>query len=727
MTLAWMPNEADASDNAQAEPDSVDFEILLAAYQRTGVLSGCEVTVNTGTVNASNTLQTSVGEIEVAGEYVSVAADTTVSITTADGSNPRLDLVVVNDSGVVSVTAGTAAASPVFPAIPADSVVLAAVHVPASDTTIAANQIVDKRVLLHRTVLPTVVTPTTGAELKTVLEGSGDRIIRLDPAFTYTMSSDVTIDLTAGRIFYEGNGAELNMTGSYTLYMVGDIGGDGKYGFLSDRFHLYGDLVFENANFIFIDGFKQRFGNMVINNRYNTGYSEFCWIKGHQSNYSGGPFVEFDRAYDDRRTYTWNASTGVLDLGSAHGYENGDRVSVFDPGTPSSGLGTTTTYYVVQKTTNTFKVSLTVGGGPVTGGTNNSDTEIGTRGDASFKGWELYLTQNGGGYSIKVQKCINLYDGKLHLSIWSPSFSGPVWDFSEIPSRFAQSNEITWLGTELWLHIEDSPPSAGSTSLISLYNTNGTGHGFYGRIDYNPDTWSTPYVLSDAEGWVPEILTSEGTNFFSDLKEFSSDFTLLSCHPNVDVDCTGASRTVSLQAADATGGGGPTRDYAIGVKHTIRRASVGGSNTVTVDCDGSDTFDDGSGSIVLTRDGESITFISNGVDGWILLSHDLPYHASAIETAATTTTLNVHSGPIVNVDSSGGTRTVNLPTCSSVDGKEFFVRRDGTNTVNIDSGTDTFSDDAGIDKALGSDGAWIHFFSTGGNEWKVLGTGGTVT
>jgi hypothetical protein len=68
-----------------------------------------------------------------------------VTITAADGSNPRFDLVVVDSAGAKSAVAGTAAANPVF-ADPAGKVVLAAVYVPAADTDIDANQIIDKRI-----------------------------------------------------------------------------------------------------------------------------------------------------------------------------------------------------------------------------------------------------------------------------------------------------------------------------------------------------------------------------------------------------------------------------------------------------------------------------------------------------------------------------------------------------------------------------------------------------
>src|SRR3990167_448738 len=141
-----VPNEADAFQTDQAEPDSVDFGILAARHNADGVLHGCAVTAQ-GTPDM--TVAVAAGAVTVAGGRAAVSAGN-VTITAADGSNPRFDLIVVNSAGTKSATAGTAAANPVFPAIPATSTVLAAVYVPASDTTIAANQITDKRLFTGR-------------------------------------------------------------------------------------------------------------------------------------------------------------------------------------------------------------------------------------------------------------------------------------------------------------------------------------------------------------------------------------------------------------------------------------------------------------------------------------------------------------------------------------------------------------------------------------------------
>jgi len=145
MTHKFLINEDDATFDDQAEPDSVDFEILLLAYQGTGVKSGCAVTES---ASPGMKVDVASGTGYLAWAEVSVSASVDLTVTAADGSNPRVDLVSINSGGTAVVTAGTAAAQPVAPSIPATSMPIAFLYVPTSDTTITDNQINDKRVIL---------------------------------------------------------------------------------------------------------------------------------------------------------------------------------------------------------------------------------------------------------------------------------------------------------------------------------------------------------------------------------------------------------------------------------------------------------------------------------------------------------------------------------------------------------------------------------------------------
>ena len=139
-----IPNQSDAGTSSQSEVDAVDFGILVAAYNGTGVVTGGAVTAQGP---PDMTVAVAAGAVLINGLHYTISAGNG-TITTADSSNPRFDLITINTSGAIVVTAGTAASNPVFPAIPADDAVLAAVHVPAGDTAIATAQIVDKRVIV---------------------------------------------------------------------------------------------------------------------------------------------------------------------------------------------------------------------------------------------------------------------------------------------------------------------------------------------------------------------------------------------------------------------------------------------------------------------------------------------------------------------------------------------------------------------------------------------------
>lgn len=102
------------------------------------VLQGLLVEAN-GTPDMA--VDVSAGVVRQGGVTKYVALSANLALTAADATNPRIDLIVVNSSGVVAKVDGTAAASPVAPDLPADNIELARISVPANDTTIAQSQI----------------------------------------------------------------------------------------------------------------------------------------------------------------------------------------------------------------------------------------------------------------------------------------------------------------------------------------------------------------------------------------------------------------------------------------------------------------------------------------------------------------------------------------------------------------------------------------------------------
>ena len=121
----------------------------------TCVVSGCAIT---GGANMTPTVAK--GAVLSTGVLLAVAS-ATVTIGAADGTNPRIDLIVITSAGAKAVRAGTAAANPKPPARTAGDVVIGAVYVPAGATTIPTTYITDMRVIRSRVTLKATTTPVT--------------------------------------------------------------------------------------------------------------------------------------------------------------------------------------------------------------------------------------------------------------------------------------------------------------------------------------------------------------------------------------------------------------------------------------------------------------------------------------------------------------------------------------------------------------------------------------
>jgi uncharacterized cupin superfamily protein len=142
-----IPDVASAWNAIQARVQSGDFQILADGAAGVGVLTGAAVSPQ-GSPNM--TVAVASGTVRIGGSSVSVSSGN-VTITANSSGSPRLDLICVDGSGTKTAQAGTAAATPRYPAIPGSSVVLAAVLVPTGASSITANNIVDKRVTVSTT------------------------------------------------------------------------------------------------------------------------------------------------------------------------------------------------------------------------------------------------------------------------------------------------------------------------------------------------------------------------------------------------------------------------------------------------------------------------------------------------------------------------------------------------------------------------------------------------
>ena len=111
-------------------------------------VSGVDCTVSGLAVTGNANLLPSVSAgTAISGGSLFVVSGSTVTISTADATNPRLDLIVVTSSGALAVRAGTAAAAPKPPARTANDVLLAVAYVPATATSLTTANFVDLRVV----------------------------------------------------------------------------------------------------------------------------------------------------------------------------------------------------------------------------------------------------------------------------------------------------------------------------------------------------------------------------------------------------------------------------------------------------------------------------------------------------------------------------------------------------------------------------------------------------
>jgi hypothetical protein len=216
MTLVSPPSWLQAG----SYPAESDRQIQQALYATTGIIgtsslavtpnspAGMSVRVAAGWGAIVGTTQANMGVYTFYNDAL-----TTLTVTTADPTNPRIDRVVVTvrdayytgafNDVIFQVLAGTPAGSPTAPAVPANSISLATIAVGAAVTSITAGNITDTRedvtTNLPAPQLNFGVNTQTGTSYTTVLGDNGKLVTQSNAsAITTTIAPNSSVDYPTG-------------------------------------------------------------------------------------------------------------------------------------------------------------------------------------------------------------------------------------------------------------------------------------------------------------------------------------------------------------------------------------------------------------------------------------------------------------------------------------------------------------------------------------------------
>lgn len=116
-----------------------------------GVISGLTVTTQS---TPDMTVNVASGIVHMPnGTRLTPTGNSALTITTADTTNPRIDIIYVNTDSTIGYIEGIPSSSPVIPDTPSDTFLLVQINVEANVTSIIDSYIIDKRIIKTNLVL----------------------------------------------------------------------------------------------------------------------------------------------------------------------------------------------------------------------------------------------------------------------------------------------------------------------------------------------------------------------------------------------------------------------------------------------------------------------------------------------------------------------------------------------------------------------------------------------
>lgn len=166
------------------------------------------------------------------------SAPYTVTISAADATNPRIDLITLDSSGTLAVVAGTPAGTPAVPAYPADKMVLAEIYVRATSTAIYNFDQGGTSSYIRNQVQPRLILPYPASGSITTAMIAGGSITSALIADGTIVNADLAGGITNAKLAADVARANLLTNGGFEVWQRGAGAFTANNAYTADRWFI---------------------------------------------------------------------------------------------------------------------------------------------------------------------------------------------------------------------------------------------------------------------------------------------------------------------------------------------------------------------------------------------------------------------------------------------------------------------------------------------------------